>query len=318
MTRLLVLIGGLLALALPAIAQTPPGIPRPTLPKLGGTLAGPRVVSFRVTDGPYLRPSTSRGKDTKIEIELADFEPPAGALMQPSLWAGACSTSGLFATSTPGGSPYKLRWDYSFSGVENSGKTCAMELRFNGGTGLRLAAGTLTLPTLQTYTISTTADLLNLTTSSGVRVSASATKNNLILPCELASVGTAGTFATGVVNEGGDLTFQLRNGLLQENCVFATNNPLLVKADWSVKAATWQFTTDANCSDGNARFAIQASSGQTVTFFFDETAIFKVRFEVSCRPDSTDLPRNNHLYKARLAEVQLVGPAGQRWQDAFK
>jgi hypothetical protein len=301
----------------PAMAQAPPPFkPPPTnlhvvLPKI------PHVTSFHVISGPFLRFSDDRGTDTTIEAELADFDPAAEPAYRPALWSTGCgTTTGQFPKSEPGGTPYKVRWSFPFIGVENSGKTCTMQVQAYS-TSAKLAAGTLTLPSLQTYTVTSTADLLNLTTSSGVHLSASANKGGVI-PCELGSVGTAGAFSTGVVVDAGRLTFQLRNGLFEEDCQFNTSAALVVKPEWSVKAVTWQFVTDSHCSDGNARFGVQPSSGQFVTFYSDETAIFRVRFEVACRPDSADATRNNHLYKATLASFQLVGPPGARWQDAFK
>jgi hypothetical protein len=291
-----------------------PIAPKSSIPLIPGVRA-PSVVSFRVIDGPYLSVSTSRERDTIFEATLENYDPAQSHGFGPSLWADGCRNGGLVATSQPGGSPYRVRWEFGFSGRENSGRTCVMQIQAYVDSP-KIAVGSVTLPTLQTYTISSTADLLGFTTPSGVHVAASASKG--ILPCELGSVGTAGTFSTGVVTEAGDLTFQLRNGVLQEDCEFKTSNALVVKPEWAVTSVNWQFTTDANCSDGNSRFATQAISGQTVTFFFDEGAIFKVDFQVTCRPDSKDSLRNSHLYKARLADVQLVGPPGHRWQDAFK
>ena len=184
------------------------------------------------------------------------------------------------------------------------------------GVASPLAAGEIRLPVLQTYTITHTWDLLSFTTPSGKKLSASASKG--ALPCELASVGTAGMFTTGVVNDNGDLSFQLRNGLVQEDCVFQTSTALVVKPDWFVKKVDWQITSDSICNAFNRETAIQARSGQTVTFFFDSTAIFQVKFEATCMPDERDRTKNGHLYKARLAGIELVGPPGQKWQDAFK
>jgi len=125
-------------------------------------------------------------------------------------------------------------------------------------------------------------------------------------------------FTTGVVNDTGDLSFQLRNGLIREDCAFQTSTALVVKPNWFVKKVDWQITSDSICNAFNREFATQASSGQTVTFFFDSTAIFQVRFEATCMPDERDRTKNSHLYKARLARIELVGPPGQKWQDAFK
>jgi hypothetical protein len=293
-----------------------PQIPPPAVKPRAPGLQQPRLVSIRVTDGPFLGFGISSDRPTKIEAELADFDPTAERLFRPSLFAPGCHAGGLMPTSEPGGTPYKVRWDFTFSGIENSGKRCAIEIHPYGSRTLPLPAGEIQLPRLETYTITKTWDLLSFTTPSGKKLLASGSKGPL--PCELGSIGTAGTFATGVVNDNGDLSFQLRNGLLQEDCSFQTSTALAVKQGWLVRKVDWQFTSDSHCNAFNREFGIQASSGQTVTFFFDPTAIFQVRFDATCKPDETDRTKNNHLYKAKLSRIELVGPPGQTWRDAFK
>ncbi|MCM3875586.1 MAG: hypothetical protein NEA02_04120 [Thermoanaerobaculia bacterium] len=289
--------------------------PKKTLTSSLKVLKKPRVTSFRVTDGPHIRPSDSRGKDTKIEVELADFDPSAETSFRPSLNAPGCRNGGLLPTSEAGGTPYKLKYDYDFVGVDLSGKTCAMEVRPYLSSSIVAAAGSVHLPSLETYTISDTWDLLDFTTPSGKKLSATASKGGL--PCQLLSVGSAGTFSTGVVKEGGDLTFQLRNGALDEACAFTTNPGLLVRDDWAVKSVDWNFTEDSLCFAVN-KLAIQASSGSPVSFFFDESAVFAARIDGRCKPNGNDLPRNSHVFKARLSSVKVIGPAGKTWRDAFK
>jgi hypothetical protein len=303
--------------------QPPKGPPPPPTFKGPGTLKVvpgpkvPRLVSFRIIDGPFLGFEVMSARPTKIEAELADFDPKADTFFRPSLWAPGCRAGGLFPSSEPGGNPYKVRWDFAFFGIENSGKRCPMEIHpYREGMAPPIAAGEIQLPSLETYTITHTWDLLNFTTPSGKKLTASASKGPL--PCELGSVGTAGTFSTGVVNDNGDLSFQLRNGLFQEDCRFETSTALVVKSGWFVKKVDWQFTSDSLCNAGNSQFGVQVSSGQTVTFFFDSTAVFQVRFDATCRPDESHREKNSHLYKARLVSIELVGPPGQKWQDAFK
>ena len=79
----------------------------------------------------------------------------------------------------------------------------------------------------------------------------------------------------------------------------------------------WDFTEDSLCVAVN-KLATQASSGSTVTFFSDESAIFEVKFDALCKPNGSDLPKNSHVFKARLSSVKLIGPAGKTWRDAFK
>ena len=307
-----------------ALAPTPRPTPqvrqRSQVPSAVKTSPGPkqpRLVSFRVTDGPYLGFGRSADRPTKIEAVLADFDPNAQKFFRPALFARGCRNGGLEPASEPGGNPYKVKWDFTFSGAENSGKQCAMQIEPYGPDGPSIAAATITLPRVQTYTIANTWDLLSFTTPSAKKLAASANKGGTI-PCELASVGTAGTFSTGVVNDGGDLSFQLRNGLLREDCEFQTSTALVVRPEYFVAKVDWQFTEDPLCTAGGQEFGIQTSSGQTVTFFSDDSSVFQVRFDATCMPNSKDLPRNSHLYKARLASIEILGPAGHRWQDAFR
>jgi hypothetical protein len=310
--------GGAAQIQPPKGPVPPPKFKAPEPLKMPSGPKQPSLVSFRVTDGPFLGFEGSTARPTKIEAELANFDPKADTFFRPSLWAPGCYPNGLFPSSEPGGSPYKVKWDIGFFGIENSGKRCPMEIHpYREGMAPPIAAGEIRLPSLETYTITHTWDLLNFTTPSGKKLSASASKGPLV-PCELGSVGTAGTFSTGVVNDNGDLSFQLRNGLFQEDCRFETSTALVVKPGWFVKKVDWQFTSDSLCNAGNSQFGLQASSGQTVTFFFDSTAIFQVRFEATCRPDESHREKNSHLYKARLVSIELVGPPGQKWQDAFK
>jgi hypothetical protein len=289
--------------------------PRRTLDPSYKVLKKPRVASFRIVDGPHLELASAVNRPTKIEIGLLDFDPTVDTSRRPTLAAPECKPGASYgAASEVGGNPYRLQWDFHFTGSELSGRRCAMEIHPYGGSRPAIPAGEVALPSVSTYTVSNTWDLVNFTTPSGRKFTASGGKG--ALPCQLGSVGTAGTFATGVVNDGGDLSFQLRNGLLQEECRFETSIPLEVKTGWIVKSVGWQFTRDSLCSA--AEFAVQTSSGSTVTFFNDQTAVFKVRFDASCRPSGTDPARNSHVYKAKLESVQLVGPAGMTWQDAFK
>lgn len=301
--------------------------PKRTLNPAFKVLKKARVTSFQLKSPATIDFDQVGRRSTRIEIELADFDPTVETFSRPSLWSLGCLPAGQTIATGRGpseedvlpskrvvGNPSRFVYDFNFIGAELSGRRCAMEIRPYGSNQAPVPAGEVTLPTVATYVISNTADLLNFTSPSGTRITATASKG--VLPCQLASVGTAGTFATGVVMEGNDLSFQLRNGLLREDCEFQTSNGLAVKDGWFLKAVDWQFTRDSLCTANE--FGYQFSSGSLVTFFRDSTAIFKVRFQATCMPDSKNSTQNSHLYKARLASVQLIGPAGQQWQDAFK
>ncbi len=294
---------------------------RKTLSTTFKVLKRPQVTALRVITTPRIAFIAGQNRDVTIELDVADFDPSVvrGDFL-PSLWSSNCIPNGFSAvgqgvqTMTPG-TPYKMRFGYTFLGIELSGHHCSMQLKpyFDAGS-VMVQAGEVVLPTYTANTITSTWDLTQLTTASGKKMSASS--HNGPAPCELASVGKQGTFSTGVVNDGGALSFQLRNGLLQENCEFLTSTGLQVKDDWFVKTVDWQFTRDSNCTA--TEFGTQLPSGQTVSFFGDSQSIFAVRFQATCVPEPADLTNNRHLYKARLASVVLIGPAGQDWHNAFK
>ncbi len=295
--------------------------PKRTLSPSFNVLRKARVVSFRVVNDPTIVFTSDGKRPTKIEVGLADYDPSVETLFGPPLRAPGCPPNGDVAiqngavpTKSKATKPYTLSYDFFFHGVELSGRHCSMEIYPYESNQPPVAAGVVNLPPLSTYTISNTADLLKVTSPSGKKVSATASKG--IQPCQLASVGTAGSFATGAVTEDGDLSFQLRNGLLREDCEFQTSTGLQLKDGWFLKTVDWQFTHDSLCTA--SEFGIQYSSGATVSFFKDSSAIFQVRFQATCMPSSDDAVKNNHLYKARLASVQVIGPAGESWQDAFK
>ena len=282
-------------------------------------LKQPHVTALVLLSPAQIAFSTDGNHATHIEVDLTDFDAtadPAGS--RPSLWTTNCNPnstpSGLMTQSETAGSPYKVKFDYTFFGIEQSGRHCSMQIQPYFQADLKIQAGEVVMPVYATYNIANTWDLTQFTTASGKKMSASG--HNGPLPCELGSAGKQGAIATGVVNDGGDLSFQLRNGLFQENCEFLTASELTVKDDWFVKSVDWQFTRDANC--GAMEFATQIPSGQTVTFFSDTRSIFAIRFDATCMPDAADLTNNRHLYKAKLGSVVLNGPAGQDWHNAFK
>ena len=317
-----VLLAALLA-APPGSAQTPapkapPNLPTPVIVKgiTGLRLKQPRLVSFRVTQGPFLNFILADGQRTVFEAELADFDPNVDGSDTPLLRSQDCGFA-HHPIAEPGGNPYRVRWDRTFVGTDSSGRRCTLEINPYNGRTPPIPAGEIRLPTIETYTISNTWDLLSFTTPSGKKLSASATKGP-ILPCELASVGTAGTFATGVVKDGGDLSFQLRNGLVIETCTFEMRFGLeVIRPEFFVNKVEWQFTSDSLCR-AQRQVGIVPGTGATDSAFFKNWAIFGARFEAECMFDERDRLKNSHLYKARLAKVEILGPSGRRWQDAFK
>lgn len=285
-----------------------------------------RVASFRVIGAPTIH-LRDNDPSTTLEVELADFDAFADLRNRPVLFSPCIPDVGFNIPQEFGNAPNRFVYRVNFRGIEMSGKRCALEIRPYGSFGdvhPGVPVGAVQLPSLSRYTISNTWELQNYTTSSGKRWMATASKGHL--PCQLGSVGTAGNFPTGVVNDGGDLSFQVRNGLLEETCEFKTSMALEVKDGWAVEGVDWGFTRDQFCSSIDPygapvfrEFAIQMPSGSRVNSGFStQDMMYAVLFQATCKPDGNDAANNRHLYKARLENVRLIGPAGQRWQDAFK
>ncbi|MEZ5498851.1 MAG: hypothetical protein R3E77_05390 [Steroidobacteraceae bacterium] len=286
-------------------------------------LKRPRVKSWRIIGDPVVHIlSDYRGEPaTRIEIDMLDFDPDLareqfiGRLLDFAACAGDEPEPGYDVVVTPS----RLTFDVTFR-RPYAGRTCPIVLFPYGGRSsfptrrASMNAGSVRLPALASYTIDNTSDLLRYTTASGKRLQAGASKG--LVPCQLASIGSAGTFPTGVVLEGGDLTFQLRNGLLAEQCTFTTTPALEVRDGWLVADVVWQFTRSPVC--GAQEYGQQQPSHQLVTSLSDERFLIPVTFDAWCRVNEADPARNGYLYEARLARVELVGPPGQTWQNAFK
>jgi hypothetical protein len=285
-------------------------------------VARPTVTSFRVLGTPAIDLTDhGSGAATTVEVSLTGYVP---GLEQPALRFPDCEpeTNRTFRRPTREipGSPYRILFDKHFV-REYSGRNCTAELHpysFLVGTPppsrYSVTVGRVQLPSVASYTIEDTEDLLDHTTPSGRKLQATASKG--LAPCQLGSVGSAGTFSTGVVRSGGDLTFQLRNGLLIENCEFKTTPALEVRDGWRMERVDWSFSETSLCS--GEEFALQQPGGALVSVFRNDDFLYPVAFQATCRTNSNDLPRNSHVYLARLARVVVLGPAGQRWQDAFK
>jgi hypothetical protein len=284
-------------------------------------LPTPRVVSFRpVGSIPVNVDATAPDAELRrstFEVAVADFDPSVSGAPRSATWPilefPGCATYGWPATRQVPGAPHRLLFENVTFMLDAAGRRCAARIvPYGHRQGPALDAGAVQLPAVATYTIEKTRLLLEETTSSGKRLQASASRGGL--PCQLASVGTAGTFATGVVIEGDDLTFQLRNGALTEQCEFRTSPRLEVRGDWAVKEVVWDIDETSLCRGDE--FGLDAGNAQ-VSFFADGRAVFPVRFQAWCNVNRDDLPRNSHVYKARLERVVLVGPPDRNWKDAF-
>jgi hypothetical protein len=284
-------------------------------------LPRPTVVGFRLLSAPAIDLSDhGTGTPTAMEVTLANYIP---GIAKPMLRSPDCDDSPPPTRSFRGpeqeipGATHRIVFEEHF-GPSQSGKRCTLELHpynfLSGAIPGRYATsfGTVQLPSIASYAIENTQELLDYTTPSGRKLQATASKG--ALPCQIASVGTAGTFPTGVVREGGDLTFQLRNGLLAEQCEFKTTPTLEVRSGWRISKVEWTFGETSLCNAQEFGF----QNGSPVSLFGDDSAVYPVLFQAQCSPNSNDLPKNSHRYLARLSRVVLMGPAGQNWKDAFK
>jgi hypothetical protein len=295
--------------------------PTATLKASQRVLPRPTLVGFRTLNAPTIDlTDLGTGSATVIEVSLSNYVP---GMAKPMLRSPDCEDGPASQRSFRGpkqeipGQTHRIVFEEHF-GAAHSGRRCTLELHpysyLSGPIPGRYAmtVGQVQLPAVATYTIEDTQELLDHTSPSGRKLQASASRGPA--PCQLASVGTAGTFSTGVVRDGGDLTFQLRNGALVEQCEFKTSPALEVRSGWRVKKVEWSFGETSLC--GAQEFGFQG--GSPVSYFGDDAALYPVLFQARCNPNSNDLPRNSHRYIARLTRVVLMGPAGQHWKEAFK
>lgn len=279
------------------------------------------TATLRILSAPAIE-LRANGSDypTTLEVALENYVP---GLKEPYLRYPDCEPSTNRQFRPPerqtAGNPHRVLFEEHF-GVEYAGRRCTVELHpysFLGTTPptrYSFVIGQVQLPAIDTYVIDNTAELLDHTTPSGKKLQAGG--HNGPLPCQLASVGTAGSFSTGVVRSGGDLTFQLRNGLFTERCEFTTSPGLEMKRGWLVKKVNWSFDETSLCRA--EEFAYQQPDGALVSVFRNDTFIYPIRFQATCNTNADDLPRNSHRYLARLTSVELLGPPGKTWKDAFK
>lgn len=297
--------------------------PKLTLANSLRVVPRPRLVDFQIDGSPQIyMHGHPDGVVTRFNARVADYFPDAivDDWSRPNL-SSDCGDGASYGTSTEvlGGNPVRLRSGTTYF-PQAAGRRCKLTLRPYGrgqgvyGRQFALEVGSVQLPEYKYHRIERTADLLDAAAPARRRIVAQAT-GVTGLPCQLRSVGTAGNFATGVLIEDGDLTFQLRNGAVRELCEFSTTGPLRVKKTWMIVKVDWSFSETPLCTA--AKWSVR--EGQQVSFGAgDGFKLWPVRFQATCEPNARDLPRNSHLFKARLNYVELLGPAAESWTDAFE
>lgn len=272
-------------------------------------LRRPPVTGFQIVTAPVINMSAEQPVTTKLLVKVADYVP---GLAKAMIRFPVCRAQQRYEpTRVTAGDPTQIEFNVVFDSQFFPGGACSVDF-YPYGTAPQLfrppyhvtLPGKVQLPLMAAYTIESTEELLKYTSSSGKALRATA--GNGALPCQLLSIGAAGRFPTGIVIEGGDLSFQLRSGALPENCSFRTTDTLVVHDNWQVTEVDWTFTSDTRCYTSNA------------TPSLDGKRVKAVAFDATCMPNMANRADNSHLFKARLSRVVLRGPAGRNWRDAFK
>ncbi len=285
----------------------------------------PTVTGMRILEGPWI------GVPSRIELTISNFQGLEG---QPvNLKSSECWTLGTRGpkfpsrggtanvvfpvTFRPGGDVASLPGSTTTERlVALSNKTCPLELSMSQPVSVSLPTGkTVKLPRVWTKTISKTWDLTTHTTPSGKKFRADATIPLGI--CGPLSVGTAGSFPVGIVKYNNDVSFQLRNGLINSSCRFETKPRLKLRPGWVLTDVDWKIEKDTYCYPGIIH--TEFNPGQ---WGYDPPLnpkyLDRIRVEATCVVASNDRANNKHLFRGTLREVTLVGPYGQPWTMAFE
>lgn len=287
--------------------------------------------SFRVYPRPKFSNLVFRGEPrigllTEMNVTVENF---AGlenmdVYLHSDCWRLGRSRSGNQLPASPGtvNVPLSLsfrRGDPALGPTENqmalSGRRCALDVSI-GGIEPRLSTGlSIQFPTIAKYTIENTWELQNYSTPSGKTFKASV--HGLPGACGPLSLGTAGSFPIGVVKHDNDISFQLRNGLMNLGCDFMTSPRLQVKDGWQITEIDWSVSQGNHClaSISHVEWA-PGHWGQGPPL--NPEYLDRVKTAVHCVVDEQDRARNSHLFRAVLRKIVLVGPPGQSWRAAFR
>ena len=279
----------------------------------------PAVTRFQILNSPVVNIGAAPPVATRFRVSVADYAAdlyPGDSNRQPKIRFPDCDPNNAArVTSVVPGNPTQIDLEFAFGPDSFPGGPCTAVF-FPYGTidhfyrpkfNVTLP-GRVQLPALAEYVIENTSQLLTYTSPTGRAMRASASNGGL--PCQSLSVGIAGTFTTGIIDDGGDLAFVLRSGPIWETCVFRTTGALEVLGDWRVEKVEWTWALDSSkrCYTSNASPLPNAERVPTVEF----------RFDCPWARDSLQRPDNSLYIKARLARVVLRGPANRSWQQGFK
>lgn len=266
------------------------------------------------------------GAATEMEISIANFSGLEGSKLT---WWSNCWSNGRGDSHMPanGGTP-KIRLsvrlglnDPALGPTEEltalSGRRCSLDVSI-GHMRERVATGlSFQLPAVARYTIENTWELQGYSTPSGKNFKASV--SGLPGACGPLSLGTAGSYPIGVVSFENDISFQLRNGLINLSCEFTTSPRLRVKDGWQITEVDWVTTSspDYRCR-ADIEYVEFAPGLWGYRPPLNPEYLDRIKTVAACIVDTQDRARNSHLFRAVLRKIVLVGPPGQSWRAAFR
>lgn len=287
----------------------------------------PKFSNLRVTDRPRI------GLPTTIETTVSNFGGLEGSdvvFSSPDCWTNGQRGVRFPRTNRPTTVRFLMTFRRSSGRMSEtdrllavSGRKCgiAASIRSAGGridTGLDVQ-----LPRVARVTVSDTWDLQNFSTPSGRKFQA--TVAGPPGGCGPLSVGTAGSFQTGVVKWGSKLSFQLRNGIANTQCTFSTSPRLQTREGWVITEVDWNIDRDQYCyptrtekEQSPGAWTHNEALNPTYGPPLNPEYLDRVRVVATCVVDRSDVARNDHLFRATLNRITLVGPPRQPWRMAFR
>src|SRR5690606_24264364 len=126
-------------------------------------------------------------------------------------------------------------------------------------------------------------------------------------------------FPIGVVEHNDDISFQLRNGLIDLECEFTTSPRLRLKDGWSITEVAWKTSLSGHQGCHPVVEWVEwapARWGQDPRLHPEE--LDRVRSVPQRLVDPRDPARNARRFRAVLEKIVLIGPPHQAWRSAFR
>ena len=297
------------------------GSERRTIAEKYAVYPRPRFSNLGFRRGPRI------GAPTELEVTVSNFSGLEGARLSwwSDCWINGIGSGQLPAAGRSGRISVSLdirRYDPDLGPTEDlmavSGRRCNLEASISRAPGQRFPTGlSLQLPQIQKYTIGNTWELHGWSTPSGRTFSA-----RVAGPpgtCEPLSLGTAGSFRIGVVEHHDDISFQLRNGLVDLECEFTTSPRLRVKDGWRITEVAWKTSLSGHQWCHPVIEWVEWAPGRWgQDARLNPEYLDRVRTVARCVVDTRNPARNAHLFRAVLEKIVLIGPPHQGWRSAFR